>query len=136
MRGQAIMEGLISKLYRKGVEKAFRTIGLDFRLLFPESLDDMLGRVYGEYEWIVRDVPGYGAVINAVPPDQLLHSQPWEEWYKHENAVHHHVLYLEKPDHYDEVFDAPDQDDIHPYRTLGRRWWVIDDPDPSPLFTR
>ena len=130
------MEGFISKLYRKGVEKAFRTIGLDFHLLFPESLDETLGRVYGEYEWIVRDVPGYGTVINAVPPDKLLHSQPWEEWYIQENAAHHHVLYLEKPDHYDEVFDAPDHDDIHPHRTLGRCWWVIDDPDYSPLLTR
>ena len=29
--------------------------------------------------------------------------------------------------------DAPIYDDIHPKGTLGRRLWVIDDPDPSLL---
>jgi hypothetical protein len=130
------MEGLISKLLRKGVGNAFQSIGLDFRLLFPQSRNEVLDREYGSYEWIVRNVPGYGTVINAVPPDELLDSRPWEEWYKHENVVHHHVLYRNKPDAYDEIFDAPDHDDIHPQRTLGNRWWVVDDPDPSLLFTR
>ena len=130
------MEGLISKLHQKGIVKAFQLIGLDFRLLFPEAQNESLARVYGDYEWIVRDVPGYQTVINAVPPDDLLHSRPWEEWYKHDNVVHHHVLYLEKPKAYDEIFDAPDHDDIHPERTLGRRWWVVDDPDHSPFLAR
>ncbi|MBN2322715.1 MAG: hypothetical protein JXQ30_03195 [Spirochaetes bacterium] len=126
------MEELVSK----NLQNAFLSIGLDFRLLFPESKNEITDRWYGDYEWIVRDVPGYGTVINAVPPDEHLRSKPWEEWYEHENVVHHHVLYLDKPSTYDDIFDAPEHDDIHPPRTLGKRWWVVDDPDLSPLFLR
>jgi len=114
----------------QALEQAFNRIGLDFRALFPAV------GPYEAHEWLVKSVPRYGTVINAVPPEDRIRSLPWEEWYRLEGRLHHHVLYLEKPPKHDEIFQAPEHDDIHPPRTLGRSWYVIDDLDMSPVLLR
>jgi len=130
------MINLIGELRSRGIDNSFRSIGLDFESLFPHVNDPVMSTMYGAREWIVKDVPVYGVVINAVPPEDSLEDQPWEEWYSFESRTHHHVLYLIKSARYDVVFKAPQHDDIHPERTPGRHWWVVDDPDPSTLLTR
>ncbi len=112
------------------LELAFAGLGLDFRTLFPTA------GAYEAHEWIVKTVPRFGTIINAVPPDTRIRGLPWEEWYALEGKLRHHVLYLQKPPKHDEIFDAPDHDDIHPPRTLGRKWYVVDDPDMSPVLLR
>jgi hypothetical protein len=115
---------------KKELERAFAGLGLDFPTLFPTT------GPYEAHEWIVKDVAGFGTVLNAVPPDSKLRSLPWEEWYIHQGKRHHHVLYVEKPPRHDEIFRAPDHDEVHPPRTLGKSWYVIDDPDMRPVLLR
>ena len=118
------------------IDVAFERIGLDFDSLFPSARDNSLTALYEDHEWIVKNVQKYGVVINAVPPKAFILKKPWEEWFSLGNKTYHHVLYLREPYRYDEVFKAPQHDEIHPPRTLGRIWWVVDDPDPSPVLTR
>ena len=112
------------------LERAFAGLGLDFRTLFPTT------GPYEAHEWIVKTIPDVGTIINAVPPDPKLRKLPWEEWYIREGKLHHHVLYQRKPPKHDEIFQAPDHDEVHPPRTLGRAWYVIEDPDMSPVLLR
>jgi hypothetical protein len=112
------------------LERAFAGLGLDFHALFPDAAP------YGGHEWLVKNVPRFGTIINAVPLDARIRRLPWEEWYVLEGRRHHHVLYMKKPPKYDEIFKAPDHDDVHPLRTLGKNWYVIDDPDMNPVLLR
>jgi hypothetical protein len=130
------MEDLIAYLKQEGIDRSFAELGLDLFSLFPESRDREATDRYGQHEWLVKTVPRVGTIINAVPPDDKLTELPWEEWYVLDGKNHHHVLYLNEPDSYDEIFEAPAADDIHPPRTLGRNWYVVDDPDMSPVLLR
>lgn len=130
------MEDLIAYLKQKGVDRSFAELGLDLSSQFPENKREAATERYGQYEWLVKKVPTFGTVINALPPDDKLGELPWEEWYVLEGKNHHHVLYLKEPAAYDELFEAPDADDIHPPRTLGKNWYVVDDPDMSPVLLR
>jgi hypothetical protein len=115
----------------ESLERAFAALGLDFRALSPTT------EACEAHEWIVKTIPRVGLIISAVvPPEVKMRSLPWEEWYKLEGRLHHHVLYLKKPTRYDEIFEAPDHDDVHPPRTLGKNWYVIDDPDMSAALLR
>ncbi len=115
---------------RQELERGFASLRLDFRTLFPGT------QAYEAHEWIVKSVPGIGTIINAVPPDSKIGSLPWEEWYIREGKLHHHVLYLKKPPRHDEIFKAPKHDDVHPPRTLGKNWYVVEDLDMSPVLLR
>jgi hypothetical protein len=115
---------------REELERAFAGLGLDFRALFPTT------GPYEAHEWLVKTVAGIGTIINAVPPDPQLRNLPWEEWYIREGKLHHHVLYLKKPPRHDEIFEAPKHDEVHPPRALGKAWYVIEDPDMSPVLLR
>jgi hypothetical protein len=112
------------------LERAFNGLGLEFQALFPDA------EPYGNHEWIVKNVPRFGTVINAVPPETRIGSLPWKEWSVLEGRHYHHVLYLAKPPKYDEIFEAPEHDEVHPPRALGKSWYVIDDPDMSPVLLR
>jgi len=129
------MSDLVSRLRSMGLEKKFEALGLDFEALFamPPGTDR---DPYEGYEWVVKKTGSFGTVINAVPPDERMGDLPWDEWFVLEGTRHHHVLYLEPPERYDEVFVAPEADDIHPPRTLGKRWYVIEDPDMTPALLR
>lgn len=112
------------------LQRAFAGLGLDFHALFPST------GPYSEHEWLAKNVPRFGTIINAVPAEAQLSGLPWEEWYLLEGRRRHHVLYLKKPPKYDEIFEAPGHDEVHPRRTLGRKWYVIEDPDMSPVLLR
>jgi hypothetical protein len=130
------MADLISLLREQGIDEDFETLGLDFNSLFPTGRIAEKGNAYQEYEWLAKKVPRFGTVINAVPPDEQMEELPWEEWFFLEGVRHHHVLYRKQPAHYDEIFEAPEQDEIHPPRVLGKNWYVIEDPDMNPLLLR
>lgn len=135
------MDELIKELKGKGVDRAFEEIGIDITRILPSATPGKVfsGEInpYGEYQWLVRrEVPRLGTVVNAVPPDERLEELPWEEWFRLEERVRHHVLYFREPAYYDDIFEAPGRDDIHPPRTLGKRWYVVDDPDMSLVLLR
>jgi hypothetical protein len=139
------MTDLISRLQSMGTDKDFAALGLDFASLFSGALrtaDTASHRAadshepYEGYEWLTKKVPRFGTVINAVPPDERMKELPWEEWFVLEGELHHHVLYLGPPEHFDEIFAAPPADAIHPPRTFGKRWYVIEDPDMTPVLLR
>jgi hypothetical protein len=130
------MESLISYLRGSNIDRVFIDLGLDFDRLFPPEKMGAGYTPYDGYEWIVKKVPRFNTIVNAVPPEDRLEELPWEEWYMYEHSTRHHVLYLQKPPRYDEIFEAPENDDVHPIRTLGKRWYVIDDRDMSPVLLR
>ncbi len=121
------------RMKEEGVIQAFSELGLDFDHLFPG--DDE--KLYSRYEWIVRTkVPRFGTIINAIPPDEWLGEKAWEEWYILDGVLHHHVLCLTEPANYNEIFMAPELDDVHPPRSFGKKWYVTDDPDMRPVLRR
>ncbi len=130
------MKDFISFLKDRKIEEAFLGLCLNFNELFPWQDREKATWKYGNHEWLVKTVPKFNTIINAVPPDEKIGEHPWEEWYVLDEKIHHHVLYLEEPARYDEIYDAPDFDDIHPPRTLGKKWFVIEDPDMSPVLLR
>jgi hypothetical protein len=130
------MEDIVSYLKGRKIDRAFAELGLDFDGLFSGRSAGEGANPYDRYEWIVKKVPRFNTVINAVPPDDRLGDLPWEEWYRIGKAVHHHVLFLNQPNRWDEIFDAPEIDEIHPPRTLGKKWYVLDDSDMSPTLLR
>ena len=130
------MKDLYALFREKNIDRAFQELGLNWKSLFPEKKNQKASELYGNHEWLVKKIPQFGTIINAVPPDEKIRKNPWEEWYVLEKIIHHHVLHLDKPASYDEVFNAPDHDDIHPSRTLGKKWYVIDDKDMSPVLLR
>lgn len=130
------MNTLRSILKEKKVDTAFSALGLDFDAYFPEAIAAQEMNPYQDYEWIVKIVPEFGHVINAVPIDTKLNSLFWEEWFSKEGRIYHHLLFLQEPEHYDEIFNAPAYDDIHPVQTLGKTWYVIDEQDLHPMYLR
>ena len=130
------MNELIAILKEKKVDEAFSVIGLGFDVYFTNKVADKETNPYKDYEWVVKVVPVFGHVINAVPADEKMDELFWEEWFTKDGTIYHHILYLKEPTHYDEIFEAPVHDDIHPERVLGKRWYVIDDTDLNPVLLR
>lgn len=125
------MNTLISLLQSKGIDREFAELGFEIQELFvPQTRIDEQSEEnpYKGYEWIVRkNVEKIGTIINAVPPDEKMDYLPWEEWFVLNGEQIHHVLYLKQLSHYDEIFEAPQKDGIHPDRTIGKRWYVLYD---------
>ena len=130
------MNELVKILKEKDVDDAFAVIGLDFDASFANKLADSDDNPYRDYEWVVKVVPVFGHVVNAVPVDEKMDTLFWEEWFTKDGTIYHHILYLKEPARYDEIFEAPEHDDIHPERVLGKNWYVIDDKDLSPVLLR
>jgi len=117
-----------------GVEKTFLRMGLDFETLFSDS-KKLQENPYRNHHWVVKENEEY-LVVNAIPSKEVKDHIFWEEWYLHAGEVHHHVLSLWEPCAYQEVFQAPERDDIHPPQCFGSRWFVIEDADMRPLLLR
>jgi hypothetical protein len=130
------MGNLIRTLKNCGVDKAFPLLQLDFSDLFEKRLTSGNARVYDQHEWIVRDVPVLGCVVNAVPRKTRIEDLFWEEWFRRDGRTLHHLLTLKRPARYDDVFVAPEHDDIHPEASFGRTWYVVNDPDMCPVLLR
>ncbi len=130
------MANLIDTLKARGVAQAFPLLQLDFSELFEKRFTRGNARVYDHHEWIVRDAPPLGRIVHAVPRKSLLEELIWEEWFRKDGKTYHHVLTLKRPPRYDDVFIAPEHDEIHPEVTLGRTWYVVNDLDMSPVLLR
>jgi hypothetical protein len=130
------MANLIDTLRARGVAQAFPFLQLDFSELFEKRFTRGNARVYDHHDWIVRNVPALGRIVNAVPKKSVLEELIWEEWFRKDGKTYHHILTLKRPPRYDDVFVAPEHDDVHPEVTLGRTWYVVNDLDMSPVLLR
>jgi hypothetical protein len=130
------MANLIDTLKARGVAQAFPLLQLDFSELFERRYTRGNARVYDHHEWVVRDVPVLGRIVNEVPKKPMLEELIWEEWFRKDGKTYHHILTLKRPPRYDDVFVAPEHDDVHPEITLGRTWYVVNDLDMSPVLLR
>ncbi|HYW85737.1 MAG TPA: hypothetical protein VFB30_20965, partial [Spirochaetia bacterium] len=81
-RYTADMANLIDTLKARGVAQAFPLLQLDFSELFEKRCTRGNARVYDHHEWIVRDVPALGRIVNAVPKKSVLEELIWEEWFR------------------------------------------------------
>jgi hypothetical protein len=128
------MNNLIDILKKEGVESACREIGINFEEIFSNNLSY---NPYREHTWFVNDHSKV-IVFNAVPPEDKQGMLFWEEWYRmrNEKKFYHHILTLWRPGNYDEIYVAPENDDIHPETTFGKKWYVVDDTDMTPLLLR
>jgi len=130
------MGNLIDTLKARGVEGALTHVRLDLLDLVRKRLSRVTTHAYDHHEWEVRDDPQRGRVVSAVPHKAMIEDLPWEEWLGKDGKAHHRILTLKRPSRYDDVFVAPDQDDMRPAAVLGRTWYVVYDPDLCPLLLR
>ncbi len=129
------MSTLIEVLKANRIDTVLPELKLDFDRMFGGSVQ-VDPNPYRDHEWVVRNVPVFGYVVNAVPRPERIQDLFWEEWFRKDGKTFHHILFLKKPERWDEIFVAPERDDIHPPATLGRTWYVVDDPDMSPVLLR
>lgn len=127
------MKQLQEELIRLGADEYFREMGLELATLFEAP--ELKHNPYREHLWELRRNDEY-IIVNAVPPEELQDYLFWEEWFLHKEKVHHHILSLWRPPRFDELFEAPERDDIHPSQSFGKRWYVVDDRDLRPLLMR
>ncbi len=130
------VQQLVDILKKQGVDRAFVQLGLDFYDLFESRITARTAGAYADHNWVVKNVPGQGWIVNAVPRPARLRDLFWEEWFRKDGVHYHHVLHLARPARFDEVFAAPEHDDIHPEITLGKSWYVIDEKDMTPVLLR
>lgn len=130
------MNGLPQRLSESGAIKAFEQIGLDARKLF-DGLEACKMDPYRNHMWVVMDSSTF-LVVNAIPEEGDQDHLFWEEWYlqKEVGEIHHHILTLFEPASYDEIFQAPEQDDIHPPQCFSKRWYVVEDLNMNALLAR
>ncbi len=127
------MKRLTQFLASIGADNYFDEMGLSINEMFLS--DTICINPYNLHNWELRKSGGF-TVVNAIPDEDKQDKLFWEEWYIGEGEVHHHILTLYKPPHYDEVFVCPAKDDIHPALSFGKVWYVVEDPDMKPLLLR
>lgn len=127
------MKKLTQYLASIGADNYFNEMNLSINDLFLS--DDIEINPYSDHNWELRKNDDV-TVVNAIPEDDKQDRMFWEEWYIYRNEVHHHILSLWKPISYNEIFDCPEKDEIHPALSFGKRWYVIDDPIMKPLLLR
>lgn len=132
---------LFDDLQSIGALSFFQEAGLPLDILLPGNLDweavQQSNNPYRKHRWIVMQRAGKAVSVNAVPTDSSIDTDIWEEWYTDDSGrVIHHILTTSEPERYDEIFTAPDHDEIHPPPVMGRRWYVVEDPDLSMLLLR
>jgi hypothetical protein len=130
------MANLIDVLKARGVDKAFAALRLDMGELFQKRLTKGTTHAYDHHEWEVHEDPVRGPVVSAVPQKAMIEELAWEEWLSVDGSARHRILSLKRPSRYDDVFVAPDQDATRPRAVLGRTWYIVNDPDLSPLLLR
>lgn len=128
------MKKLLEVLQAKGIAEICRRLGLEFPEIFP-LVGDLEENPYRDFIWIVKENQDF-LVINAIPEREDQDHLFWEEWYSHKGEVHHHVLTLWQPQSFQEIFHAPESDDIHPEQCFSRSWYVIEDSDMRAMLLR
>lgn len=110
------------------VALAFSEMGLSFRSVFPDPIDQLSG--YARHRWAVMKTKTY-LIVHAVPPIDEFDTSFWEEWYSYKGGhVIHHVLFTNPPSvPYHDIYDPPTKpDDLHPEEIFGRKWYVVEEP--------
>jgi hypothetical protein len=130
------MANLITTLRARGVDKVLPLLELDFSELFEKLQTNANAHAYDQHDWIIGRDPGLGSIVNAVPRRDMIEELLWEEWFRKDGKTRHHVLSLKRPNRYDDVFVAPEHDEVHPEVTFGRTWYMIEDPDMRPVLLR
>ncbi len=130
------MANLITMLRARGVDKVLPLLELDFSELFEKLQTNANAHAYDQHDWIIGRDPGLGSIVNAVPRGDMIEELLWEEWFRKDGKTRHHVLSLKRPNRYDDVFVAPEHDEVHPEVTFGRTWYMIEDPDMRPVLLR
>jgi len=116
-----------------GADDYFERMGLELETLFEAP--ELAENPYRKHQWVLKKNDEY-TIVNAVPPEELQDHLFWEEWFIHHGKVYHHILSLWRPTRFDEIFEAPEADEIHPPQSFGKRWYVVDDRDLRPLLMR
>ena len=120
------------KLQQAGVDSVAEAIELEFALFTQAGMDE----AYSQHDWVVTHHPQIGPVINAVPPLDRTDSVPWEEWFRLDGDLRHHILYsVEKPES-TETWQGALDDQFHPQQVLGQLWHVHNNPDSRPTLLR
>ena len=128
------MKELVKYLNSIGADEYFSKMNLSLNELFEN--EHILSNPYTEHNWELRENAQY-TVINAIPDNEKQDRLFWEEWFVADDGIpHHHIITLWKPDKFDEIFDSPESDDIHPALSFGKRWYVVEDTDMTPLLLR
>lgn len=130
------MNQLRERLKAVKAKETFEKIGLDYKELFAD-LDTLDNDPYRNHTWVIKDSDVF-LVVNAIPEDRDQDHLFWEEWYlqKDVNEIHHHILTLFEPETYHEIYQAPEEDTIHPFQCFGKKWFVVEDPNMIPILLR
>ncbi|HAK47593.1 MAG TPA: hypothetical protein DCO79_16935 [Spirochaeta sp.] len=127
------MKKLTQYLASIGADNYFDKMNLSINSLFLSDKIEI--NPYSDHNWELRKGEGI-TVVNAIPSEDKQDRFFWEEWYIHQGEVHHHILSLWKPAHFDEIFECPEKDDIHPALSFGKRWYVVEEADMTPILLR
>lgn len=130
--GGTNMSDFEQMLRQAGVDTAAAAIGLDFALFTQVGMAER----YHDHYWLVTHHPRLGAVINAVPSLDRTVSVPWEEWFRMDGELRHHVLYTVKQPESTDIWQGELDDQFHPPQVLGPLWHVYNDPEATPLLVR
>lgn len=119
-------------LRKAGIDTAADAIGLDFSLYTKLGMAER----YQEHHWSVIQHPLVGAVINAVPRLENPGLVPWEEWFRRDGELRHHILYTVKQLESTDTWQGEPNDLLHPSQVLGPLWYVQNDSDSTPVRFR
>lgn len=121
---------LLNYLESLGITKDLEKLGYDPKEIFG-GLSEESQKVYMKYTW--KNVPcsvdgiKLAYVIHAVPPTDLIESNPWEEWFIQYEKPEHHVLFLTKNETCTEEIMIPSDDTDHPSEIAGKYWYYFCD---------
>lgn len=107
------------------VARAFGEMGLSFRAVFPDPLDQLGG--YGAHRWEVVKTKHHHAV-HAIPPADQFDNSFWEMWaLGPDGDPVHHVMFLSPPPvPYHDILDLKHRKEPHmPKDVCGHRWFVV-----------
>lgn len=124
------------RLVDAGIDKACRTVGLDFEEVFVRPAEGKADNPYLKYYWAAVPHPEVTVIINAVPSTAAAAGFPWEEWLLYEGSFYHNLLYRERQTPEDEEWKGEADDKEHPEQVLGIQWYGHPDESLIPLRLR
>lgn len=110
------------------VARAFGEMGLSFRAVFPDPLDQLIG--YARHRFMVVKTKTHHQV-HAIPPSDELESSFWEEWsLRYDGTPVHRVMFVNPPPvPYHDLLDLNHKMEGHfPKEVCGRKWYVVEEP--------
>ena len=128
---------LLEQLDKDGILDALRRIDFPVEEMFS-NLNENSDMLYSSYSWEKSvcqiDCVDEHYVINAIPKD--FSKLAWEEWYKSNGKLVHHILCEKKwAECTDETF-IPADDVNHPSAIVDKKWFYFEDEDIRPYFAR